>query len=131
MEIIGSVVGIGRYELLAMRLVWFGAFGVILFWHSFPRMSRLTFIHVVTLIVPLLAFLFVILGIVNIHLADKLAMEDGVIEWLSALFLFIGSAAMVVVSTLAYRRKQVHVACVAVLCAIAFFIIGMEEVSWM
>ncbi len=68
---------------------------------------------------------------------NALSLEDGPFEWLSALFLFIASAffVLVAIGQLAGTRpgggRPVWLAGFAGMFALVFFVIGMEEISWM
>jgi hypothetical protein len=74
----------------------------------------------------------------NPQLFDALSLEDGPFEWLSAFFLFVASAffAMVAIGQLVSARtgggRQAFPAFLAGgFFAFIFFVIGMEEISWM
>ncbi|WP_438749897.1 hypothetical protein [Pararhizobium sp. O133] len=74
----------------------------------------------------------------NPQLFNALSLEDGPFEWLSALLLFVaaGFFAMVSISQPANARagggRQVWLACLAgAFFAFIFFVVGMEEISWM
>jgi len=67
----------------------------------------------------------------NIGGSYELAAEDGVIENASAIFLWI-AAVISLLSTVAFAsHKKFLPALFTLLCAMVFFSLGMEEISWM
>ena len=72
------------------------------------------------------------------QLFNALSLEDGPFEWLSALFLFVASAffALLAIGQLAGRRsgggrQSWILGGTGLFFALIFFVIGMEEISWM
>lgn len=72
------------------------------------------------------------------RLFNALSLEDGLFEWLSALFLFAASAffALLAIGQLAGTRsgggrQAWALGGAGVFFALTFFVIGMEEISWM
>src|SRR5690606_34787056 len=63
--------------------------------------------------------------------ADELSMEDRIVENLSALFLFVSSMILAVSSYQLIRKEEFTTAIFAALLALLFFVICMEEISWM
>jgi hypothetical protein len=83
-------------------------------------------------LIPLSALAFCALNIVNAPLADILVSEDGIIEWMSAILLFIASVVMAGLTVRLIRHKQHPLSiAAAITCSVIFFVIGMEEISWM
>lgn len=64
-------------------------------------------------------------------LFDDMAVEDGLVENLSAFAFFVGAAAFVVLAVRLFRRRGWLVAVLALLFGVVLFVIGMEEISWM
>lgn len=78
------------------------------------------------------AVLSLLLLTVNPSLADALGVEDGVVEWLTAIFLLLGSLVMarhIWQLKQASDRKSLLVI-LSVLLAIALFVFAGEEISW-
>ncbi|MCV9963013.1 hypothetical protein OIU34_13980 [Pararhizobium sp. BT-229] len=74
----------------------------------------------------------------NPQLFNALSLEDGPIEWLSALCLFAASLLFALLSVGQFTDartgggRQAWIACLAAaFFAFIFFVIGMEEISWM
>lgn len=63
---------------------------------------------------------------------NRLSLEDGAIEWASAILLFVTSAALVA-SFLKLRKTmgETILKVIAIFFATVFFVMGMEEISWM
>lgn len=89
------------------------------------------FAALTTILFPILIFGTVILWLTNPQKADILSIEDGPVENASAIFLFIATLFMAGVSYLRLKRGQWLVAGFALFGAALFFVIGMEEISWM
>lgn len=63
--------------------------------------------------------------------ADWLSYEDFIIESLTALGALIASVVVLVLSIVFFFKKSYLRGTFALLMAVAFFVIGMEEISWM
>lgn len=77
------------------------------------------------------ALLILILSHVSTEFVTNVAREDGISENLQALFLFIASLVMFSVAFICLTRKKASQFFFAFGIAIIFFVIGMEEISWM
>lgn len=64
------------------------------------------------------------------HLADSLAVEDGKVETLTALFLFAASVSMLVHAVFLFKSRRVLLAVLSIIIALAFFVFSGEEISW-
>lgn len=63
-------------------------------------------------------------------LVDRLAREDGPVEWLSALLLIAAAVVMIAYGIAWVKRKHYLRTAVAIVIALVFFVIAMEEISW-
>lgn len=91
-----------------------------------------TFRDIITILTPLLAIGIILLLIVNPYFADTLATEDSLIENLSAFLLLLGAFMLLLMSILVVSKKgKSLLVMAAIFLAIVFFVIGMEEISWM
>lgn len=82
------------------------------------------------IVLPLSALVVAVIILNRPQLADYLAREDGLVETMSATFLFIGSALMLSASIIMLRSKYKLAATLACILSIIFFVICMEEISW-
>lgn len=130
LEIIGRVFNIHQLDMYAPRLIAYLLIASVLVVRPFVEKDGLAK-NLVTLLVPIAALTFVTLTAVDPRLADYLVREDGLIEWLSALFLFVASLAMLWFAYRLYKKRNIVGAVVALLGCAALFIVGMEEISWM
>ncbi len=128
-EICGKFLDLQPTELFIPRLILYTSLAVSIF--IFPSLNFEKIQNVISLVIPLAALAVVALTITNTPLADRLAIEDGPIEQLSAFFLMIASTIMaaLTVSLLVQRKRPLQVL-VSAVCSLIFFIIGMEEISW-
>src|SRR5699024_6226062 len=62
-------------------------------------------------------------------LVDRLAYEDGPVEYLSAAFLLVGAVLTAVWAVRLVRRRGI-LAVVALVLAVVFLLICLEEISW-
>lgn len=80
----------------------------------------------------ILSVLFTIIFVVNPKLFSQLTLEDGMVEWSSAIFLFAASG-LTLISAVNFSRKYKGPRIINLILpflAIMFFLIGMEEISW-
>lgn len=85
----------------------------------------------ISTIVPFFAILFLWIFVADNRLADVIAREDGLIENVSALILFISSALAIATGTVLCKMKLVLPGILTILGALLLAVIGMEEISWM
>lgn len=97
-----------------------------------PRTSYQTIFRAiaVTLVFSGLAIL-AIFTLIDPLSVDKLAYEDGLIENLSALFLLLTAVLFIGYAASQLIKRQYGVFGVSLLAAALFFVMGMEEISWM
>lgn len=116
------------YKLFFIVLI-----GAISYWLLIDHRKgiNVNFMTVVTIGFPIAVFGIVILFLVNPVEADRLSLEDGWVENVSALFLIVGSLFMTIISGVFLYRKEYATAAYAFIFAVTFFVIGMEEISWM
>lgn len=130
LEVVILKQGLNLLEAFPARLAAFTAFAIACIATSNPKKQAMS--TIVMPLVPLLALAVVTIVTIDPLIADNLALEDGFVEWLSAIFLFIGSAFMLFFTgVLIFKKQSPLTICAAFLLAFVFFIIGMEEVSWM
>lgn len=91
------------------------------------RVSR----FLISTIVPFFAILFLWIFVTDNRLADIIAREDGLIENVSALMLFISSALAISTGIVLCRMKLALPGILTILGALLLAVIGMEEISWM
>lgn len=108
-------------SILLMIPLWFFLFNHQII-ESIQSLSKI--------IVPISALAVTAVILTSPQLADFLAQEDGLIETLSAVFLFVGSVLMLFLSFSLLRSKYILAATVAGFLGVIFFIICMEEISW-
>lgn len=92
--------------------------------HSFLRLSATSFVF--GFVILTLAFV-----LIDPRAVVNLGLEDNLIENLSAAFLFIASIVAVGVGVKFYKSKNLRLTLVFGFVALALFIMGMEEISWM
>lgn len=93
------------------------------------------FVNLIKISIPVLSVVFLAAFILLPQRVNSLTQEDGLIENLSALLLFFASAIMLasffrIRPTLRRKKRQITKWLLLIL-AIVFFILGMEEISWM
>lgn len=102
--------------------------------YLFVFSGRLGYFDVVRLFAfgtPILCLIFTVLFLLDPKLADGLAMEDSVIEYLTAVFALQASLITLGVGIYLAIKRSAIAAIMAALTALGFFVIGMEEISWM
>lgn len=77
------------------------------------------------------AFLVLAVGYLSPRLAAYLSREDYIVENLSAGFLLLGSLILIWSATVQLRSRQWLMVALATFVAVVFFVMGMEEISWM
>lgn len=113
---------------IQLTLLSFSAIGLFLA----PDFKNKNWREVIIITVPILLLIPPILTVVNAPLSDKLTVEDGLVEWASAILLFVGFMIMARLSFNLYKKYKFQTITIfALICTVAFFIMGMEEVSWM
>lgn len=83
----------------------------------------------------LLFMIFIAIFVANPGMFSAMSLEDGIIEWMSALLPLLGSA------LLAWRGAELllragrtgagWLGAMLIICAVVLFVLGMEEISWM
>lgn len=99
--------------------------------YSNPYNIRESIQRIAPLAVPIIMIAIIALVLTNAARADIIAKEDGPAEYLSAVFLFVGSFVMLLSSFSYFIRKQYSLTVLFLIGAGLFFVIGMEEISWM
>lgn len=89
------------------------------------------FKSVAMLVVPLSIMAITILSLLRPDRADFWTYEDGIVETLSAIFLFAATIIFVYAFIVARKRnKSAKILIALAIFAIVSFVIGMEEISW-
>lgn len=84
----------------------------------------------------LLLLLFAAIFLISPETFSTMGLEDGIIEWVSALLPLLASAMLAWrgIALLARRGEAfgtLWIGCALIVCAIILFVLGMEEISWM
>ena len=129
MSTISIATGFASDELIIARVGLFFLFALAI---VFPRSQHYTIFRIlVTISVPLAISRLVIGMYWRPITVDQFAYEDGPIENLSAIVLFIGTLVWLGYLAVAIRKRLWLHAVTAMLAAVVMFVVGMEEISWM
>lgn len=100
-------------------------------WRKPSHDNNQLFSNVLCVLVPLFALASLAVMIISPSLANTLVRESNYLENLQAVCLFLASLIFLVITIRFARQHQKSKAIVAFLFFLAFFVIGMEEISWM
>lgn len=92
---------------------------------------RSMFVNLAIFGTPVIGLLFTTLFLIDPLLADKLGREDFVIEYATAAFSVLASFILLGIAVFFAFKKDTVAAIIAFALSLGFFVIGMEEISWM
>ena len=119
-------------NLNQIRIVAIILASYLIVFNSYTRFQHYQFFKkLTTAIVPLIAIMFIGIWMRNPNQAVLLILEDQKIEAIQAILIFMTSAIFFITSIIFLLKKHFMQSLVLILGALIFFVIGMEEISWM
>ncbi len=101
-------------------------------WQRTPRnTNQRLFANVFCIIVPLIALTFLTIMVLSPTLADTLVRESNYLENVQATCLFLASLTFLIITVRFAMQRQKLNSIVSFVLFLVFFVIGMEEISWM
>lgn len=120
------------FELTLIRILVCSIIGYILIIIPQKKWDHYRFLKIAT---TALMFAFVsaliVLVFVEPDLVLKLSKEDGVVENLSASFLFLSSLLSLIIGSKFLKKKDIKPTLIFMAMGALFFVMGMEEISWL
>lgn len=80
---------------------------------------------------PILCLIAATMFLMEPQFADRLAKEDDIVEYLTAIFSLLAALITLGLAVYLVFKKKLVLAAVAGILFVGFFVIGMEEISWM